>query len=682
MTSLRSLVSRGDGGVLSPTARRVAIVLAVLTPLVVAGVAVTAVRGTDAAAAGSTGPSDSASTTPVTSPELPAAVVNGDQLVYVGDDGTVTPAASDGSGTGTPVLAGKLLVSELTSGDSGEGFTWTVTDADTASSGLASGEFAAVVTIPEDFSASYASLGGDSPVQAQLQVETNGAGSYVTGLLASALSTNLQEALSDQATKQFVTGLLAGFTTLNSQLGEAATGAGQLAAGASELAGYTGELASGLATAAGGAAELNGATQELAVGMRAIADGTADLPGYADLIAAGSDGVTTGIGVLTARLAEETAASAAIDARQHQLESDIAALSAQVPDLSPAEIQAQLAGLQSQAASIRDASFAVTAGLGLDALGVTALQGFSAEVSSGATQFATDLPLLTTTLSDVAGGTEQLATGTSGLASGLGELSTAATGLAGGSTELATNMGALASGLDEAVAAIPSYTEAQQDSISTVVTEPVVTDQSDLGAPPTTAGAIAAVAVPLALWIGAFAIYLLLVPFGRRELASTASTFRVVVSSLVPAAVLALVQAAVIAVALFVVGAHPAHAVGSILFAFVMAISFVMLHQGLVALFGLAGRLVSLAFVVVQVAAAAVILPSGLSAPFYTGLADVLPLSHAVTGMQALISGGSLAVAVQSSVVLLVFAAIGLVLTLVAATRARSRSTVLVARPA
>ncbi len=678
MTKLRSLVRRGDNGGLSPIGRRIAIVLAVLTPLLIAGVAVTALRAqADTTASGSTDAGTSASAD-AAAPSLPAAVVNLDQLVYV-DGGSVTPAASDGSGTGTPVAAGKLLVSQLTDGTAGKGFSWTVTDADTAGAGLSSGEFATVVTIPKEFSAGYASIATSDPVQAEVQVQTNGASSYVTELLASALSANLQAAISEASTKQYVTGLLGGFTELNGKLGEAANGAGQLAAGANTLSDYQGQLATGVAGAAQGGAELNTIVQGLATGMRQIADGTTDLPVYADAIAAGSTGVTDGIGVLKQRLAEETAASYGVDGQQQQLESDIAALSAAVPGLTDDEIQARLADLQATAAGIRVQSFGVTLGLGLDALGVTALEGFSNQVSSGAGEFAQDLPLLTSTLGEVASGTEKIAAGTAGLATGLGDLSTAASGIAGGSTELATNTGKLASGLSEAAAAIPSYTTEQQDSISTVVATPVVTQQSDIDALPTPAAAIAAVAVPLALWVGAFAIYLLLTPFSRRELASTESTFRVVVASLMPAAVLALVQAAIVAVVLVAVGAHPVHVMGAIVFSAVMSLSFVMLHQGLVALFGQAGRLVSLALVVVQVAAAAVIIPNGLSSPFYTGLAQLLPLSHAITGMHALIGGGSAVIAGQEALVLVVFAALGLVLTLVAVTRARSRSVVVVA---
>ncbi|WP_440709265.1 YhgE/Pip family protein [Herbiconiux sp. YIM B11900] len=674
MSSLRSLVRRGDSGGLSPLARRVAIVLAVLTPLLIAGVAVTALRANADPVASGAGGGDSSASAPV----LPAAVVNLDRIVYLQDDGTVVPAdPSTPNQAGTPVAAGKLLVSELTSGDSGQGFSWTVTDADTASDGLTGGQYSAVVTIPEDFSAAYVSTATSAPVQAQLQVQTNGANSYVTELLASALSANLQAALSDKATQGFVTNTLGAFTTLNTNLAKAADGAGKLATGATTLAGYQGELANGLAKAAQGGTDLDTSVQALAVGMRAIADGTADLPDYADKLSQGSDLVSKGSAYIGTELGARTTESQGLTDAQAALAQKLTAIYDGMPDDDPNK-QA-LGDAAADAGVIAAGQQVFTVALGINYAEVDRLLAPGADlVSRGNAAFAEDLPLLTTTLSGVADGTAKLAVGTSGLAKGLGDLSTGASGIATGSNDLATNMGGLATGLGEIVANIPTYTTDQQNTMATVVAQPVVTTQSDVDALPSPAAAIAAVAVPLALWIGAFAIYLLLLPFGRRELASTASTFRVVVGSLVPAAILGVVQAAIVAIVLFAVGAQPALVAGGILFSLVMSLSFVMLHQGLVALFGQAGRLISLALVVVQIAAAAVIVPNGLSSPFYTGLASLLPLSHAITGMQALIGGGSAAVAAQEGALLIVFALIGLALTVIAVARARSRSTVVV----
>ncbi|MGD8168764.1 YhgE/Pip family protein [Herbiconiux sp. P16] len=654
MPSLTSLVRRGDTGSLSPVARRVAIALAVLTPLLIAGVAVTALV------------SPTQSTASPSGPALPAAVVNQDLKVDL----------PQSDGTTTPVLAGKLLVSELTSGTSGQGFTWNVTDASTADAGLKSGQYAAVVTIPSNFSASYVSISGSSPVQAELQVQTNGANSYVTEMLASALSTNLQAALSTQATKQFVTTTLGAFTTLNSSIGQAASAADELAGGADKLTNGAGQLATGLSQAATGGAELNTGAQALAGGLNEISVATTDLPTYAQELADGTGLVEGGIGLLRDNVAVQ--AGKTVDLITAQQTNVIDPLDKLILDLptDPDAIRDELEKIAQGARDVRDETGKVTVGLAFDTLGGTGLEYGAGLVRAGQQKFADDLPQLTDGISKAASGANQLATGTAGLSTGLNQLSAGAAQLTPGAAQLASGMHQLAGGLHEATDQIPTYTTAQEDTISTVVANPVVTEKSDIAALPSPAAAIAAVAVPMALWIGAFAIYLMLTPFTRRGLASTASTFRVVVGSLWPAVVLGLVQAVIVAIVLFFVGAQPAHVAGSILFSLFMSFAFVTLHQGLVALFGQAGRLLSLGLVVVQIAAAAVIIPNGLSSPLYTGLSSLLPLSHAITGMQALIGGGSLAVVAQEALVLLVFAAIGLSLSLIAVTRRRSRSLV------
>jgi YhgE/Pip-like protein len=80
-----------------------------------------------------------------------AAVVNHDEPVEV--DGEIVPL-------------GRVLVAELTKPGVEPNITWTLTDADTASDGLARGGFAAVLTVPGIFSAAATSLASDDPTQA------------------------------------------------------------------------------------------------------------------------------------------------------------------------------------------------------------------------------------------------------------------------------------------------------------------------------------------------------------------------------------------------------------------------------------------------------------------------------------------------------------------------------------
>ncbi|NQX34876.1 YhgE/Pip domain-containing protein [Herbiconiux sp. VKM Ac-2851] len=666
MTSLRSLVRRGDTAPVSPLGRRIAIGLAVLTPLLIAGVAVSAFQSPAGAEAGPSAADSPSSTAPL----LPAALVNEDEYVDV--------TAADG--TTSKAVFSKLLTTDLTDGTSGTGFSWTLTDAKTASAGLASGDFAAVVTIPSDFSASFQSVGTANPVQSTLQVQTDAGSSYATQLLADALSTDLQAAVSRQITSGYVTKSLEAFGGVRTSLSQAAGGATQIAGYVDQAGTGADQLAGGLTKAVDeGAAPLTTGVQGLATGLSALSTGAAVLPVAADDFAAASSGISSAMTVLKDRLGQESLASLAIDDRQKTLEAGIQALSDEVPTLTPTEIQDRLTALKDEAAGIRVASFTVTLGLGLDTLGVTALDGFTTELSAAQTQFAAKVPELTDNLALASDGAGKLAVGMVTLTGGLRDAAKGASDLGGSLHQLSAAPQELATKLQEGSDQIPAYTADQQTQLATVVTQPILTAQTSVGGAPSPAAAIAAVVIPLALWLGAFAVYLLLAPFTRRALDSTASTFRVVVAALAPAALLGLVQAAVVAVVLFAVGVDPARLAGGILFSLLMSLVFVTLHQGLIALLGQTGRVLSIALLAVQVAAAAVIVPAGLSSSLYTGLASLLPLTNAITGLQALLSGGSLDAVLGAAMALAVFGLIGLALSLVAASRQRSRDVVVIA---
>lgn len=179
-------------------------------------------------------------------PNLRAAIVNNDQL-------SLTDPTLAQSG-----LAGRVLVGELvTATDSG--FTWDITNKETAEAGLADGTYAAIVTIPENFTSAFLSSTTDNPEQATLSVQTDGSQSYIAALLARALAANLQSSVSTALTELFVDTLLISFTGLSDGLGDISQAAGALELGLSDMT----EISSVLP-------EL---TNDLASGSRLVSDG-------------------------------------------------------------------------------------------------------------------------------------------------------------------------------------------------------------------------------------------------------------------------------------------------------------------------------------------------------------------------------------------------------------------------
>ncbi|RFA07364.1 hypothetical protein B7R21_14205 [Subtercola boreus] len=636
MSMLSTLLKSADRAPRSSVTRMIALVLAVATPLLVAGVAVSAFSNT---AEGATG-----------APNLPAAIVNLDAT-------TKTLV----NGVETTVPAGKLLTAQLISGQAGSGFSWKLTNADDATAGLDSGAYSAVVTIPSNFSELYVSTGTTSPAAASLEVKTNGAQSYVAALLASALATNVNEALSASVTQSYVKGLLGGFTSIHDQLTTTAEKSGELVT----VAGQVSTLGAGMADGIG---KLTGGAETLSSGLEKASTSLAPLPGATRGLAELSGVARDGSALLSDGITDTAKKQDSIEARQLELNVEIADLSTDLPKLTTAEVASRVAAIKKLSDDVALSSLDV--GLSLDAGAVAGalLKDGNALISKGTTALADSMPTLVT-------GIAGAATGASGLTGGLQQLNGYAPQLVQGTAGVASGVSALSSGLGTAAAAVPSYTADQQATFATVVATPVVTTVTDSQALPSAQVATATVMIPVALWLGAFALYLLLTPFTAQALSSSAGGWRILRQSLLPALGLAVVQALAVIVGLQLIGVSSANPLGSSLFVLGLSVAFVVVHQGLIALFGRVGRMLSLAFLVLQVAAAGVLVPAALSPGWFQTLSSILPLSAAVRGMQGLLTGaGSDGGAAIGGVVvtLVVVTGLGLAFTLVAISRRRS----------
>ncbi len=219
-----------------------------------------------------------------------AAVVNNDEMVTI---------------NGQQVPLGRQLSAALIDSSREQNFTWVLADTTNASEGLASGRFAAVVTIPENFSAAATSYSGnaDAAHQATISIET----SPVAGIAETALGQSVADAaaqsLNNTLTEMYLDNIYIGFNTMGEQMVSVGEGARQLADGSAQLSDGldqasdgVGQLASGLGQAAEGGRQLADNGPALASGARQLSDGlgtmaaqTAEMPAQ---IATMSDGAT------------------------------------------------------------------------------------------------------------------------------------------------------------------------------------------------------------------------------------------------------------------------------------------------------------------------------------------------------------------------------------------------------
>jgi putative membrane protein len=110
----------------------------------------------------------------------------------------------------------------------------------------------------------------------------------------------------------------------------------------------------------------------------------------------------------------------------------------------------------------------------------------------------------------------------------------------------------------------------------------------------------------------------------------------------------------------------------TLLFSLLTAVSFTAFHHLLTVVFGRAGLVVSLFLLAVQITATGGLYPiQVLSQPFQV-VSPFLPLTHGVSGMQAIISGGAVGPVIAAAAALAIFGLLSALLALVAIRRSRS----------
>ena len=230
----------------------------------------------------------------------------------------------------------------------------------------------------------------------------------------------------------------------------------------------------------------------------------------------------------------------------------------------------------------------------------------------------------------------------------------------------------LASGLAKGASQAPSYTKSQIARISEVASSPVgvsVDRQHRVSSP---AQIIATLFVPLGLWIGSLAVFLVLRPLTRRTLTSTAGNRRVVLSSIARASIVTGAQALLLVLLLHTaVGVAWSLLPATILFSLVMAIAFTAFHYLLTIGLGRAGLVVSIFLLAVQITATGGLYPIQLLAKPFQVISPLLPLTYGVRGMEAIIANSGAGTAIGAALALVAFGAGSLLVALLAVRRVR-----------
>ncbi|WP_206793298.1 YhgE/Pip family protein [Amycolatopsis sp. MtRt-6] len=555
-----------------------------------------------------------------------AAVVNNDEPVQV--NGQTIPLGRQ--------LAGYLTHSEDSAYD------WVLTDADDAAAGLADGSYAATVTIPKDFSARATSAATAKPLearQAQVRVRTSDAAGVSDPGLADHIAQATQRTLNQQVVQTYLDNVYVGFTTLHQKVGQAADGAAQLADGTRRLDDAAGQLRTGADQLAAGTAQLATGSGKLAAGLTQAERDTAQLPALTRQLADGADQVADGNEQLaTVLVSLANRIIAAIDAVPSA--GSAAKQFRQLADEctgTPAfcgELRATADRFTTDAGKIDGVKATVRANVVKTRDAVQALATGARKVADGNAQLATKSKELAAGIASAASGARQLDGGVRQANSGAQKLASGAGQLKDGTKQAADGAGELATQLDQGRDQVPSYTDAERAHLKTVAAEPstATTDGTPIGTLALTLFAA------LALWALALATYIVTRAVPDGVLTAREPTWRIILRAAIPGATAAALAAlAITAIAVPVLKLGVPGAVGFLLIALLAASAFVALNQAATALFGRAGRIASLAVLVLAGATGVV---STLPGPLYA-LADYLPTHGAVLALRAAATDGT-----------------------------------------
>ncbi|HSK32532.1 MAG TPA: YhgE/Pip domain-containing protein [Propionicimonas sp.] len=625
-----------------------------------------------------------------------AAIVNLDDPVTI--DGQYTPL-------------GRQLTANLVDSDRQENLTWVLDSEANARAGLTTGTYAAMVVIPQNFSAAATSFSkdADEAEQATIEVTTSPVAGVADATLGKLVANEAAVTLNQTLTESYLKQIYIGFNDLGEQFVTLADGSGDLADGAEDLAG-------GLREANAGAYQLADGTRQLADGLGQLSAKTTSIPKDVRKLANGAAQYVDGVNQL---VTESGKGQQTIISTVKQFEDGSAGMAAQFGNFaSNAElVQGATAAAEQAATQVPCPDFGdpstqaamcqafqagvkggaqVGATVGVGAAGQAAELGVK-QFTGGLTQFrqgleaaASDkatiaqLKQLTSGGKQLAKGTDKLADGMPALVNGIAKVadgsSELATGMtkfsdglndaAAGSTKLADGMRQLADGIAEGKDKLPSYSSSDRENLSTVVAAPI--DTSDLnGLADPDVGWISLVLI-LALWLGALAIYAVVKAVGAGLLSSAEPTAVLIGRSLLPGVAVIAVQALLVAgLGQFGLDLSPQKwfAVAGVLL--VAGITFVVINHALVAWLGGIGRMVSVLFAVLTAAAALI----GSAPGVFAALRPFSPLTPALDAVRAIVTESS--GAVTSTLTLVGWLLVAVLASSVAI--ARRRTTTLVA---
>lgn len=561
---------------------------------------------------------------------------------------------------------------------------WDFVTKQQADSGVDSGHYYAVVTIPADFSTKAASITQSKPQQAVIHYTITPAKNYVGSLISNQVAEKVKTSVAEQITQAYAKGVLENINKLGGGLDTAVGGAAQ--------------LHSGLATLQTGAQTYTGGVKQLAANQQSLANGLSQL-------AEGSRQLQAGLGQMSNGLPSQ--------AQVTQLSNGVTQLQAGINQLNTSvhnpssELAAQQQKVASEAQTLAATMQAAradlaTAGGMLQTLGTNAANSGGSTtitlpqisqlsqvlnktqtITSQVAALLKDLQTLTVQLSKqqsqlqtgiatLANGANQLAPNAINAFNGYNNLRTANNQLLGGSTTLANNLlraqassqqlangaavlnaksGILLNSTSQLAAGADTLSTKLADAANQIklqptgaatqqqIAKPVSSETNARGDVPNYGYALAPYVLSLSLFVGALAVNVIY-PI-RKTFAEQESAFRWWLTKVSVVGTAAFSQATILMLimvyCLGLVPDHPGHFIGAVYLTSFVYMSIVSL---LVIMLDNPGRFLAMVLLVLQLGSSEGTFPIQTANGFFQAVNPLVPMTYSIRALRQAISGG------------------------------------------
>ena len=561
---------------------------------------------------------------------------------------------------------------------------WEFADKQRADSGVSSGHFYAVVTVPTDFSAKAASITAAQPQQAVIRYTTTPAKNYIGSLVSNQAAEKVKTSVAEQITQAYAKGVLENIGKLGDGLETAAGGAATLHGGLTQLQ--------------AGAQTYTGGVRQLAVNQRAMANGLARLGD-------GSRQLQAGLGQLSNGLPSESQVAQLTNGIK-QLQAGLNQLNSSVHNPSPALVNQQ-SKVQSEAQIL--AQTMQTSLADLSAAGVVLKNLGSQAVASGGSTTITlpqisqlsqalnktqtismqaavllkDLQILTQSLSvqqaqlqtgvstlnngvnqlapnataalngynSVRSANNQLLAGSSSLANGLAQAQTGSQQLANGARLLDSRSSILTNGASQLADGADTLSTKLADASRQLkiqptgaatqqqMANPVKSETTKQGDVPNYGYALAPYVLSLSLFVGAIALNIIY-PI-RKTFAEQENAFRWWLAKASVTGMAAFIQATILMLimvyCLGLVPDHPVNFIGAIYLTSFVYMSIVSL---LVIVLDNPGRFLAMVLLVLQLGSSEGTFPIQTANGFFQAVNPLVPMTYSIRALRQAISGG------------------------------------------